>query len=64
MILSRDGAALPPDVNLGPGLLQSIWIEMAICTMVLLARFYTRARIVKKIAPDDWVMLIASVSTS
>lgn len=61
MLLLRDTSQSPSE-NLGPAVVESIWIEMGIATMILGMRFYTRARVVGKVAFDDWLMLFAYVS--
>jgi hypothetical protein len=54
--------ALPPQVNKGPGLIAVTWIEASIGLLLLAARLYTRARIVRNVGWDDWIMIFATVS--
>ena len=57
----RATPATPSTVDLGPALVESIWIEMVVATLVLGTRLYTRARVVGKISIDDWLMLFGYV---
>lgn len=50
--------------NNGPTALISAWTEAAIATLVVSVRFITSIWIVKKLAIDDWIMLLALVSHS
>ncbi|KAK3320367.1 hypothetical protein B0T19DRAFT_468682 [Cercophora scortea] len=52
---------LPPYVDKGRGLVIVAWVEAAFGLLVLAARIYTRARIVRKIGWDDWTMVIATI---
>ncbi|KAI4231463.1 MAG: hypothetical protein LQ349_005588 [Xanthoria aureola] len=45
--------------NLGPVLLKSMWVGVAVVSATMVIRFYVRARLVAKISPDDWIMLLA-----
>lgn len=47
--------------NLGPVLLKSMWVGAAVVSATMVTRFYVRARLVARIAPDDWIMLLAYV---
>lgn len=60
--MSDPGAPLPPDVNHGTGLVAVAWVEASLGLVVLLARMYTRVKIVKKMGLDDWTMILATVS--
>ncbi|KAK0706041.1 hypothetical protein B0T26DRAFT_625829, partial [Lasiosphaeria miniovina] len=46
----------------GPGLLAVTWVEASLGLLLLGARMYTRARIVRKVGWDDWTMVFAAVS--
>lgn len=49
-------------MNHGAGLLTVVWVESALGLIFLVARIYTRIKIVKKIGLDDWTMIFATVS--
>lgn len=51
----------PADEDLGAVLLKSMWVGMAAVSATMVTRYYVRARLVAKIAPDDWIMLLAYV---
>lgn len=51
----------PPQVNKGPGILAVTWVETSIGLLVLGARLYTRARIVRNVGWDDWCIVFATV---
>lgn len=55
---------LPPggDESRGPALLGIVWAEAAVCIVVVGLRFFVRGK-KKAIGADDWLMLIACVST-
>ena len=56
----------PPPLSankLGTVLLQSMWTEFAITTVILAARLYTRTILVRKVLWDDFLMLAAYVSS-
>jgi cell division protein FtsW (lipid II flippase) len=55
-------APLPPHVSKGPGLVAVTWVEATIGLLLLVARLYTRARIVRSVGWDDWIMVLATVS--
>lgn len=57
-------ASPPPLSENGPGrkLLESMWTEFGIVTLVIVARLYTRLHIVRKVAWDDFLMVLAYVS--
>jgi hypothetical protein len=52
--------SLPPRVDKGPGLLTVTWIETSIGLLLLGARLYTRAKIVRNVGWDDWTMVFAT----
>lgn len=47
--------------NLGPVLLKSMWVGVAVVSATMVTRSYVRARLLAKISPDDWIMLLAYV---
>jgi len=54
----------PPPLStnaLGLQLLESVWIGFSITAMVLAARVYTRAIMVRQVGWDDYIMLAAFV---
>lgn len=61
MAISSDDASSVSRSNIGPAIIESMWILMFAASLVMIARFYVRARLIKKIALDDWVMLFAYV---
>lgn len=64
MFLARDATSNPPPENRGPSIIEALWILMFIASIVMVARFYVRSQIVKRISADDWVMLFSFVSFS
>ena len=46
----------------GLELLESMWTESAITTLVIAARLYTRVSVVSKVHWDDFLMITAFVS--
>ena len=46
--------------DLGPAIVKSMWILMGISSLVLLARFWVRIRLIQKVSQDDWVILLTS----
>jgi hypothetical protein len=46
------------------GFLALIWTLASLSIVVVVARFYTRTILVRKVALDDWLMLISLVSCS
>ena len=38
-----------------------MWAGVTVVSVTLSTRYYVRARVVGKIAPDDWIMLLAYV---
>ena len=55
----------PPPLSanrLGVVLLQSMWTEFAVTTLILAARLYTRTFLVRKVLWDDFLMISAYVS--
>lgn len=48
---------------LGLELLESMWTEFAITTLVIAARIYTRGYLVRSFGTDDYIMIIAFVSS-
>lgn len=61
-MMPDSAATLPPDVNHGAGLVTVAWVEAGLGLVFLLARIYTRVKIVKKMGLDDWTMIFATVS--
>lgn len=55
-------ASPPLDVNRGPGLVVAAWIMGLAGCSLLAMRMYTRTMIIKKVAWDDWTMVVAVVS--
>ena len=55
----------PPLSENRPGLqlLESMWTQFAIITLVLAARLYTRTFLVRKVLRDDLLMMSAYVSS-
>ncbi|OAX82507.1 hypothetical protein ACJ72_03144 [Emergomyces africanus] len=45
--------------NKGPLILVVVWVVTCLATIVVAARLYVRARIVRKIGQDDWLILIS-----
>ncbi|PSN70136.1 hypothetical protein BS50DRAFT_585592 [Corynespora cassiicola Philippines] len=56
-----DQTALPESTNRGPGILAVTWIETGIGLILVVARYYTRSRIVQNMGIDDWSMYLATV---
>ena len=48
--------------DLGPPLIQSMWVEFAVSTVIFTARLYTRGFLVKNVARDDYTMAFSYVS--
>ena len=53
----------PPggDQNKAPMLAAVMWSEATIAIVVVILRMYTRARLVRKVGWDDWIMLFTLV---
>ncbi|TVY78375.1 hypothetical protein LSUE1_G004314 [Lachnellula suecica] len=49
--------------SLGPAIVESMWILMSIASLVVAARFYVRAHLIKNFASDDWVIMLSFVLT-
>ncbi|KAI9846899.1 MAG: hypothetical protein M1837_003511 [Sclerophora amabilis] len=52
---------MPPNDDLGPAMLEAIWIEAAIAIAVMMARLYARIRIVRQVSLDDYLMITSLV---
>ncbi|KUJ11716.1 uncharacterized protein LY89DRAFT_758503 [Mollisia scopiformis] len=65
MFLARDANATSSysTQDHGPSIVEASWILMGIATIVMAARFYVRARLVKRISIDDWLMLFSYILT-
>ena len=62
---SYDSMASQPPLSSnarGLELLESMWTEFAISTLVVAARLYTRVFLVRKVSWDDFLMITAAVS--
>ncbi len=53
---------LPPNVNNGPKILAVAWIECGVALLFVLARMYTRHKLVRKVGWDDWAVVFTMVS--
>jgi hypothetical protein len=51
-------------VNHGPGILAVSWIEGGLALVAVIARMYSRAKILHNIGWDDWTMLFTMVGYS
>ena len=53
----------PPDgdVNRGPLIIAVSFVEFAFALLLVVLRFYTRIKLVRKIGLDDWLVLAALV---
>ena len=56
------GPQTPTSPNKGPTINAVVWIGAGIASLLVLLRLFTRARIVLKVALDDYVMVFAMVS--
>ena len=54
---------LPPDVNLGPGILAVSWLECILAFIFVVLRMYCRTRLVHNVGRDDWTMVFSYVSS-
>ncbi len=50
--------------NLGPAVLITAWVMPALALTVVLARYYTRLKITRKITVDDGLIVLTFVSLS
>jgi hypothetical protein len=53
-----------PDVNLGPPVLIANWIEASIAIIFVVLRIYTQINVVRKVYPEDYLIVAALVSQS
>jgi len=54
----------PADFAIGDEIIVVEVVLFTFATLIFLARFYVRARIIKAIGVDDWIMLVAQVKQS
>lgn len=53
-----------PDINRAVGVLAAEWVLVSISTVVVLLRLYAKSRTVRKIGWDDYIVGLATVTTS
>lgn len=51
-----------PNFNAAPRLIGTTWAMTTLSTVFVLMRLYTRAVIVKKVALDDYILIVATVN--
>ena len=53
-----------PDVNIGPPVLIANWIEATIAIIFVVLRIYTQINVVRRVYPEDYLIIVALVSQS
>jgi hypothetical protein len=59
--MSAAGEEVPPDVNRGGQILAICGTLTALCLLIVVLRIWVRARIIRLVGPDDWIMIAAMV---
>ena len=49
--------------NRGPHILAATWVQCAIALLLVGARMYTRIHLIHNVGLDDWIILLALVSS-
>ncbi|MCJ1433388.1 hypothetical protein MMC27_002748 [Xylographa pallens] len=52
---------LPPDEFIGAKIVVIAWIEAVVAISFVVARMYTRARLVRNVGADDWIMVFTLI---
>jgi hypothetical protein len=50
--------------NKGPNILVPMWALTALTTVIVIARVWIRARVVKNMGPDDWLIMVSMVRSN
>lgn len=51
----------PPTEDRGPMFLEANWIGVSFATLVIVARIFTRVKVVGRLSLDDYLMVVALV---
>lgn len=58
---SAENSGLNLNENKGPNILAPMWALTMITTSLVCARIFIRAKVVKKVGFDDWVIVVSMV---
>jgi hypothetical protein len=61
--MAGENGQLPPDNNIGPTALAANWTEAGVALILVVLRMFTQIFIVGRIGIDDYLIVLAQVST-
>lgn len=56
-----DVPGLPPNANRGPMLIRAMWSMNGVAITIVILRFYTQLKVIRKLSLADYLMVVALV---